>query len=173
VLLRTVYHLDLPIVSILPDLAIRTDQKKTLAEQNGTTVESLFENRLAVCFRILGYKVEDLGQGSSRNPDGIFTYRGNDSSYAAIYDAKLSTEFYRLRIGAERQFEDYINQHIGQLQRRGFNNIYFAVISGSFVDEAREEIRALKIRTPIREVRLIEANAVIELLENSLRDPEF
>lgn len=52
------------------------DQMIALAEQNGTTVESLFENRLAVCFRILGYKVEDLGQGSGRNPDGIFTYRG-------------------------------------------------------------------------------------------------
>lgn len=121
-------------------MAIRTDQKKTLAEQNETTVESLFENRLAVCFRILGYTVEDLGQGSGRNPDGIFTYRGNDSSYAVIYDAKSSAEPYRLRTGAERQFEDYIHQHIGELQRRGFDNIYFAVISGSFVDEAREAI---------------------------------
>ncbi|MFC6906919.1 hypothetical protein [Halalkalicoccus tibetensis] len=162
-----------PIVSILPDLARRTDQMIALAEQNGKTVESLFENRLAVCFRILGYKVEDLGQGSGRNPDGIFTYRGNDSSYAVIYDAKSSPEPYRLRTGDERQFEDYINQHIGELQRRGFDNIYFAVISGSFVDEAREAIRGLKIRMPIREVRLLEAMAVIELLENSLRDPEF
>lgn len=75
--------------------------------------------------------------------------------------------------GDERQFEDYINQHIAELQRRGFDNIYFAVISDSFVDEAHEAIRGLKIRTPIREVRLLEANAVIELLENSLRDPEF
>ena len=144
-----------------------------LAEQNGTTVESLFENRLAVCFRILGYNVEDLGQGTGRNPDGIFTYRGNDGSYAVIYDAKSSADPYRLRTGDERQFEDYINQHISELQRRGFDNIYFAVISGSFVDEAREAIRGLKIRTPIREVRLLEANTVIELLENSLRDPEF
>lgn len=77
-----------PIVSILPDLVRRTEQMVALAEQNGTTVESLFENRLAVCFRILGYNVEDLGQGTGRNPDGIFTYRGNDSSYAVIYDAK-------------------------------------------------------------------------------------
>ncbi|WP_336364934.1 hypothetical protein [Halalkalicoccus salilacus] len=94
-----------------------------LAEQNGTTVESLFENRLAVCFRILGYKVEDLGQGAGRNPDGIFTYRGNDGSYAVIYDAKSSADPYRLRTGDERQFEDYINQHIGELQRRGFDNM--------------------------------------------------
>lgn len=111
-----------------------------LADQNGTTVESLFENRLAVCFRILGFKVEDFGQGTGRNPDGIFTYRGSDSSYAVIYDAKSSAEPYRLRTTDERQFEDYINQHIGDLQRRGFDNIYFAVVSGSFIDEAREAI---------------------------------
>ncbi|MFC6907086.1 hypothetical protein [Halalkalicoccus tibetensis] len=37
-----------PIVSILSDLARRTDQMRALAERNGTSVESLFENRLAV-----------------------------------------------------------------------------------------------------------------------------
>lgn len=162
-----------PIVSILPDLARRTDRMAELAEQTGTTIESLFENRLAVCFRMIGFTVEDLGQGSGRNPDGILKYRGNDSSYAIIYDAKSSAESFSLRAGEERQFEDYINRNVRELERSGFDNVYFGVISGSFTDDAREAIRGLKIRTPIREVRLIEIDALMELLESSLRDPEF
>lgn len=160
-----------PIVSILPDLGKGTEQINELVEGTGNTVEGLFENRLVRAFRMLGFEVEPKGQGSGRNPDGIV--KDHMHNYAIIYDAKSRQDGYRIGTSDERQFQDYINREVPSLRAQGFRNIYFAVISGEFKDDARDAIRALKISTDIQEVRLIEAEALLLLLENSLRDPSF
>jgi len=46
-------------------------------------------------------------------------------------------------------------------------------ISGEFNDDGRDAIRTPKISTDIQEVRLIEAEALLVLLEQRLRDPTF
>jgi hypothetical protein len=73
----------------------------------------------------------------------------------------------------ERQFQDYIDREVPTLRSQGFRNIYFAVVSGTFSGNNRENIRTLKISTDIQEVRLIEADALLALLESKLRDPNF
>lgn len=52
------------IVSILPKLARNTDEIRELAGETGQSVETLFENRLAKCLRMLGFEVDELGQGA-------------------------------------------------------------------------------------------------------------
>lgn len=160
-----------PIVSILPDLAENTEEMEALAEETGNAVETLFENRLAKCLQMIGFEVEELGQGMGRNPDGIAKDRMHN--YAVIYDAKVRRDGYSINTGDERQFQDYIDREVPTLRTEGFRNVYFAVLSGTFSDESRESIRTLKITTDIQEVRLVEADALLALLENRLRDPMF
>ena len=160
-----------PIVSILPDLAENTDSIQDLVEGTGQSVEGLFENRLARAFQMLGFEVNEMGQGSGRNPDGIA--KDHLHNYAIIYDAKSRRDGYNIGTTDERQFQDYINREVPSLRSQGFRNLYFAVISGEFTDEGRDAIRTLKISTDIQEVRLIESEALLALLEQRLRDPSF
>ncbi|RQG98315.1 hypothetical protein [Natrarchaeobius oligotrophus] len=160
-----------PIVSILPDLAENTDEIQSVVDGIGHSVETLFENRLARAFRMVGFEVDEMGQGSGRNPDGIA--KDHMHNYAIIYDAKSRRNGYSMGTGDERQFQDYINREVPSLRAQGFRNIYFAVISGDFTDDERDAIRTLKISTDIQEVRLIEVEALLILLENRLRDPSF
>lgn len=160
-----------PIVSILPDLANGTEEIREVVEGTGNTVEGLFENRLVRAFRILGFDVEPKGQGSGRNPDGVV--KDHLHNYAIVYDAKSRENGYRMRTSDERQFQDYINREVPSLRAQGFRNVYFAVVSGAFRDDGRDVIRTLKISTDIQEVRLIEAEALLLLVEHSLRNPQF
>lgn len=160
-----------PIVSILPDLANHAEEAAQVAKETGQSVETLFENRLVKCLRMIGFEVDELGQGSGRNPDGIVKDRLHN--YAIIYDAKVRKEGYSLGTADERKFQDYINREVPSLRAQGFRNVYFAVISGTYTDEARDAIRTLKINTDIQEVRLIEVEALLVLLENRLRNPTF
>lgn len=160
-----------PIVSILPDLGANTKDIEELAEETGNSVETLFENRLAKVLRMIGFEVEERGQGTGRNPDGIA--KSQRHGYAIIYDAKVRRDGYSINTGDERQFQDYINREVPTLRNQGFKNIYFAVFTSHFSDESRESIRTLKITTDVQEVRLIEADALLALLEHRLRNPSF
>lgn len=160
-----------PIVSILPDLAEKRQGVAELAEETGNAVETLFENRLSKCLEMIGFEVDELGQGVGRAPDGIA--KDHLHNYAIIYDAKVRQDGYSMNTGDERQFQDYINREVPTLRSQGFRNIYFTVISGTFTDESRETIRALKMSTDIQEVRLVEVDALLAILENRLRDPRF
>jgi len=144
---------------------------QTIANEMGQAVETLFEDRLGKCLRMLGYTVDERGQGSGRNPDGIATARQHN--YAVIYDAKVRQEGYRFSTSDERQFRDYINAEAGHLHNQGFRNVYFGVVSNVFDADRPDAVRRLKIETDIQEVRLIEADALLELLETRLRDPMF
>lgn len=160
-----------PIVSILPELAGHTEDMTDLADETGNSVETLFENRLAKCLQMIGFEVDELGQGRGRNPDGIAKDRRHN--YAIVYDAKVRRDGYSINTGDERQFQDYINREVPTLRSQGFRNIYFAVISGTFTDGSQDAIRNLKIMTDIQEVRLVEADALLAILENRLRNPAF
>lgn len=160
-----------PIVSVLPDLARNSDEMQEIASETGRAVETLFEDRLAKCLQMLGYTVEERGQGSGRNPDGIAKARRYN--YAIIYDAKVRQGGYRFSTRDERQFRDYIDAEVGYLQDQGFRNVYFAVFSSAFDADRPDPVRRLKIETDIQEVRLVEAGALLELLETRLREPDF
>ena len=50
-------------------------------------------------------------------------------------------------------------------------NIYYAIISGTFLDDFDEAIRTLKMDTGINEVILLQADAFVLMVEAKLRDP--
>ena len=57
------------------------------------------------------------------------------------------------------------------MQSRLMRNLYFCVISSGFKDGYEETIRELKMETDTNEVCLIEAGAVVEMVEAKLRNP--
>ncbi len=58
-----------------------------------------------------------------------------------------------------------------RLKKQGIKQVYFMIISSSFSGDHDDVIRSLKMDTDVREVLLVEAGALVALLEAKLRDP--
>jgi len=160
-----------PVVSILPQLAENTEEIQNLYKESARTVATEFENRLAILFTMLGYEVENLGQGHGPVPDGIA--RNLEYGYSIIYDAKVRQSGYSTNTSDERAVRDYILSHTERLKKSGSRNIYFAIISSTFIDNHEDFITNLKITTDIKAVILMEVGALLEVLEKKLRDTSF
>jgi len=159
-----------PVVSILPELSISSDDMVLLCQKNGISVEKLFEQRISILFKIMGFSVEILGQGYGRVPDGIAIC--SEYHYAIIFDAKVRKDGYTLGTD-DRAIKEYILNNTEPLKRRGIKNIYFLVISSKFNSDFDDFIKTIKIDTEIREILFIETNALLLLLEQKLRSNEF
>ena len=159
-----------PIVSILPELAISGDSMQILCQRNGISVEKLFEQRISILFKIMGFTVETLGQGYGRVPDGIAIC--SEYHYAIIFDAKVRKDGYTLGTD-DRAIKEYILNNSEPLKRRGIKNVYFLIISSKFNSDFEDLIKNIKIETDIREILFIEVNALLLLLEQKLRSNEF
>ncbi len=159
-----------PIVAVLPNLAANDSVAQQLAARTGRSVEKIFEERVAVLLRMLGYQVEALGQGMGRVPDGIAV--SSEYRYGVIFDAKVRSAEYLLGTD-DRAFREYIATNAGDLRRRGVRQLYFMVVSSAFGGEYDDAIRSLKLETEVREVVLAEAAALLAALERRLRDPDI
>ncbi len=136
-------------------------------EAPGLIASTLFEKRTADAFRCLGFEIQSLGQGTGRNPDVIALARRE--RFAVIIDAKVRANGYAL--GTEdRKFLEYAVNHGKELQRQGFDKIYFVVVGSSFRDSDLTKLTAYLSQTPIRSVAMITASALIRLVEESIRD---
>ena len=109
-----------------------------------------------------------LGQGKGRVPDGQAI--AAQESYALLWDAKVRADGYKMGTD-DRTIQDYIGTQTRELKRRGLRNIYYVIISSRFSDEFDDLIRALKIHTGINEVCLLEATALVAMVDRKLRDP--
>lgn len=159
-----------PVVSTLSALAANEAQVAALCAQSGETVEQVFEDRLGILFRMLGYDTSSLGHSHARGPNGIATCE--EHHYAIIYDAKISQQGYSLETD-EPTLHDYILKIGDRLRKQGYRTTYFMVISSGFIGEYDKASRTLKIETGVNEVILVEVNSLLLLLENKLRDPEI
>jgi hypothetical protein len=159
-----------PIVSTLSALAAEDPQVAALCAQSGETVEKVFEERLAVLFRMLGFDTNSLGQGHGRVPNGIATCE--EHHYAIVYDAKVSRQGFSVEAD-EPELRDFILKIGDRLRKQGYRTIYFMVISSGFVGEYDKASRTLKIETGVNEVILVEVSSLLLLLENKLRNPEI
>jgi hypothetical protein len=159
-----------PVVNVLPLLAKNDPAVAESCNVSGISPEKAFEERLSMLFKMLGFCVESLGQGYGRVPDGIAI--SQEFHYAIIYDAKMRGAGYSIGTD-DRAIREYILHETERLKRQGIRNVYFAVISGSFCGDFDDTIRSLKIETEIREILLLEASALITLLEEKLRRPEL
>ena len=89
--------------------------------------------------------------------------------FAIILDAKARSHGYVL--GTEdRKFLEYACKQGSELRAQGFDNIYFVVVGPSFKDGDLVRLAESLTESPIRNVNLITASALMSLVEDSVRD---
>ncbi len=158
-----------PVVSILPKMARNENELIDAAKTSGTSLERAFEKNINAAFTILGYETKLLGQGSGRVPDG--TAVEMDNSYAILWDAKIRTNGYSMGTD-DRTIHEYIVTQSRQMRKRSLRNIYYLVISSEFEDDYDDPIRSLKMETDVSEVCLVEAAALVAIVDAKLRTPQ-
>jgi hypothetical protein len=119
-------------------------------------------------FTVLGYEAQLLGQGKGRVPDGQAV--AQDERYAILWDAKARADAYSMGTD-DRAIRQYIETQSPSLKRRGVRNIYYLIISSGFSDDFGDLIRSLKMETSVDEVCLVEAAALVTIVEQKLRSP--
>lgn len=158
-----------PVVAILPVLARNESCLEEVAKASGTSVPRAFEKSVDAAFTVLGYETQLLGQGQGRVPDGKAI--DQDNSYAIIWDAKVRGQSYSMGTD-DRTIREYIVTQSRELRRRrGFRNVYYVIVSSKFADDYDDAIRSLKMETDISEVILMDADALVTMVELKLRSP--
>jgi hypothetical protein len=156
-----------PIVAILPAMARHEEWLVEAAKLSGTSIEKAFEKNIDAAFTILGYETKLLGQGQGRVPDGRAL--ALDYHYAILWDAKVREDRYSLGTD-DRTIREYITTQSRELSRR-YRNIYFVIVSSSFADDFDDTIASIKMETEVSEVVLLEAEALVLIVEAKLRAP--
>lgn len=158
-----------PIVAALPRLAANDPQLENAAKASGTNIARAFEKSINAAFTILGYETKLLGQGAGRVPDGLAT--ATDESYAILWDAKARQGEYKMGTD-DRVIREYVMTQSRELKRkRHLRNLYYFIVSSKFQDEFDDLIRGLKMDTDINEVCLVEAEALVLMIDAKLRYP--
>jgi Holliday junction resolvase len=129
-------------------------------------ISTIFERRTADAFRCLGFEIAQLGQGTGRNADVLAL--APRERFAVIIDAKVRSAGYVL--GTEdRKFLEYAQNHGAELQRQGFEKVYFVVVGSSFKEGDLNKLTDALSSSPIRSVQLLTASALMRLVEESIR----
>ncbi len=158
-----------PIVAVLPQMATNDPKLVEAAKASGTSLDRAFEKGINAAFTILGYDTTLLGQGQGRVPDGRAL--NVDDSYAVLWDGKVRSSGYNMGTD-DRTIREYIVTQSRELKRRrSLRNIYYLVVSSHFPDDGDDLIRTLKMDTDVNEVILLEADALVAMVDLKLRDP--
>lgn len=156
-----------PIIAILPTMAWHEEKLVEAAKRSGTSLERAFEKNIDAAFTMLGYETKLLGQGQGRVPDGRAL--AHDENYAILWDGKIRANSYSLGTD-DRTIREYITTQSRELSRR-FRNIYYVIVSSAFTDDYDDSIAAMKMETEVSEVILLEAEALVAVVEAKLRAP--
>jgi hypothetical protein len=156
-----------PIVAILPAMARHEECLLEAAKRSGTSLERAFEKSIDAALTMLGYETKLLGQGQGRVPDGRAL--AIDENYAILWDAKVRANPYSLGTD-DRTIREYITTQSRELSRR-YRNIYYVIVSSSFSDDFDDTIASMKMETEVSEVILLEAEALVAIVEAKLRAP--
>lgn len=158
-----------PIISVLIEMANNNESLTQIARNSGTSLERAFEKHIDIAFKILGYETRLMGQGNGRVPDGFAVAKDDD--YIILWDAKIRSDGYSMGTD-DRTIREYITTQSRELKkRRHYKNIYYAIISSGFVSDFDEAIRSIKMETDVNEVLLMEASALVSMVDAKLRDP--
>jgi hypothetical protein len=156
-----------PIVAILPAMARHEEWLVEAAKRSGTSLERAFEKNIDAALTILGYETKLLGQGQGRVPDGRAL--ALDDNYAILWDGKVRVDPYSLGTD-DRTIREYITTQSRELSRR-YRNTYYVIVSSSFADDFDDTIASIKMETEVSEVILLEAEALVAIVEAKLRAP--
>ena len=158
-----------PIVEVLPRMARNEPLLCEAAKASGTSLERAFEKSINAAFTLLGYETKLLGQGKGRVPDGLAL--SLDDSYAILWDAKVRGDRYSMGTD-DRAVREYITTQSREFKKRqGLRNIYYLIVSSEFAEDYDDAIRSLKMETDVNEVCLVEASALVAMVEAKMRSP--
>lgn len=144
-----------------------------LVELGASSVKSsaekgkLFEKMVAEIFKLMSFDVEELGQGTGRNPDSIIRHREDNTAF--IVDAKAYTDGYSLGLD-DRAIKEYINFHCPRLQKEGYKKIGFVIVSNSFKSDLDELANDITWNTDVKRFILLTSEALLYLLAYKTRD---
>lgn len=127
-----------------------------------------FEQAVMLLFRLLGYRVENYGQGTGRQPDGVAIAR--ESHYAILFDAKSSREGYSLGTD-DRKIVEYIQVHKKRLIKEGFEKFYFVLLSSAFRGDMKAALLRIRQQTGVQSVVFLTAEQALRLLAHRISDP--
>jgi len=149
-------------VSFLPRIIANMDQ---LSENEDMALE--FEKKVNLAFQLFGYEVDDLGQGTGRNPDGIA--KDKQYHYAIIIDAKARKEKYS--VGTEdRKFIEYIRKYQPLLKKEGYEYCFFLVVSSNFSNIGNAAIDNIYRETQVK-LSFISSINILKLLSYKIQYP--
>jgi hypothetical protein len=157
-----------PLIAILPQIAQNAKGLDAAAKASGTALERAFEKRIDAALQILGYETKLLGQGSGRVPDGIAL--DHDNLYAVLWDGKVRKDGYSMGTD-DRPIREYIKTQRQALKGQRLRKFYYVLVSGGFAHEFDDEIALIKMETDISEVCLLEADALVAMVDAKLRNP--
>ena len=136
-------------------------------ESSELAISTLFERRTTDAFRCLGFEMRQFGQGTGRKADALAC--GPYERIALIIDAKVRANGYML--GTEdRKFLEYAVTHGKELQRQGFEKLYFVVVGPAFRESDLQKLAEYLSETPIRSIAMITAKALMRMVEESIKN---
>lgn len=151
----------LPVISNLIDLGKET-------ENSSASKGSRFEKAVCEVFRQLGFNVQQLGQGTGREPDLIAINK--EENVAFIVDAKAYANGYMMGAADERAIKEYISYYCPKLQKDGIKKIGFLIVSNSFKSDFANFINEITWKTDIKRFSLLTSDALLHLLAYKSKD---
>jgi len=127
-----------------------------------------FERQVIELFRMLGFQVDELGQGKGREPDGIAYCR--EYNYAILFDAKSSKSGYTIGTD-DRTMIEYIRRNERELRKEGYSNLYYVVVSSSFKGTSKPSIDRVRAETGIKSLVLVTSKQALRLLSARIENP--
>lgn len=164
VLLNASFNIYEYVPSVVADLISQGKDTESSSSAKG----SRFEKSVGLIFRLLGFQVDQLGQGSGREPDLIAIYRKENIAF--IVDAKAYANGYSISTGDERAIREYIRHHCARLRQIGIQRIGFILVSNSFKSDMYELSSELTWNTDIKRFVLLESEGLLHLLAYHLKD---
>jgi hypothetical protein len=129
--------------------------------------ELALEQKIWIAGRMLGFEVEELGQGKGPVPDAIYRAE-TERRYAVLVDAKMRADGYD--IGTDyRAINDYLDRKGKPLKKRAYK-VYYAIISHRFKGDPHEAISRVRKHGVASNVTLLAAEALLHLIELKLKD---
>jgi Restriction endonuclease FokI, C terminal len=151
----------LPVISNLVELGSET-------ENSSAAKGSKFEKAVCEVFKQLGFNVQQLGQGTGREPDLIAIHK--EENVAFIVDAKAYANGYMMGAADERAIKEYISHYCPKLQKDGIKKIGFLIVSNAFKSDFANFINEITWKTDIKRFSLLTSDALLHLLAYKSKD---
>lgn len=137
-------------------------------ETSSSAKGSKYEKTVCEAFKQLGFTVQQLGQGTGREPDLIAIHK--EENVAFIVDAKAYANGYMMGAADERAIKEYINHYCPKLKKEGIQRIGFIIVSNSFKSNFEEYINDVTWKTDIKRFVLLSTSALLHLLAYRTKD---